>query len=124
MPELFVTYKASKIHYTVTTMDERGRLASRSPLRALGWEPSWSIGLIAVKNLIVVNRKARSQAHIDRQGFLRLPASIRHRCRLIPGGQLLVVACPDDDRIVVCPAPVLDEVLRDRFEFLDNVVSS
>ncbi|MCP3803471.1 AbrB/MazE/SpoVT family DNA-binding domain-containing protein [Allokutzneria sp. A3M-2-11 16] len=39
---------------------------------------------------------------MTKQGHLRLPASVRHCCGLVPGDRVLLVADPDQNVLVVC----------------------
>jgi hypothetical protein len=99
-------------HYVVTAIDVWGRLADRSPLRTLQWRPGLSVAMSVVHGVVVViaSRRATQQA-ITRQGHLRLPASVRHLCRLAAGDRLLVVACPDRDLLVVYTMAALDAMV-------------
>src|SRR5262249_1283139 len=68
------------LYYTVTPVDARGRLADRSPIRALGWQPGQPITITLLQQAIVVTAQAGAADAITGQGHLRLPARIRHRC--------------------------------------------
>jgi hypothetical protein len=102
----------SLTHYAVTTMDIWGRLADRSSLRVLQWRPGRPVTISIVDGAVVVaacHRLGRSS--ITRQGHLRLPASVRHQCRLDAGDRLLLVACPDRGLLLAYPTPVLDTMV-------------
>jgi hypothetical protein len=113
-------------HYVVTAVDARGRLADASPVRVLGWAPGCPVTLHIVRGLVVVATRgdARAGGHgglpITRQGHLRLPASVRHACRLHPGSRLLVAAHPDTEVIVAFTTRVLDGVLRAYYQTIST----
>ncbi|MET7402993.1 AbrB/MazE/SpoVT family DNA-binding domain-containing protein [Dactylosporangium sp. NPDC005572] len=88
------------IFCVVTSVDVRGRLADRSPLGVLGWSPGQAVGIRTCIGSIVVAADAGGPYAITRQGHLRLPAPARRALRLAAGDRLLVVAHPDDGRLV------------------------
>lgn len=107
-------------HYAVTAVDARGRLADASPVRKLSWAPGTSVVLHVVRGqVVVVTRSSTPGRHaITRQGHLRLPATVRHTCRLRVGARVLVAAHPDTGVLVVFTTRVLDGVLRACFQSL------
>jgi hypothetical protein len=107
-------------HYAVTAVDARGRLADASPVRKLAWAPGTPVALHVVRGQVVVaTRRSTPGRHaITRQGHLRLPATVRHACRLRTGARVLVAAHPDTGVLVVFTTRVLDGVLRACFQSL------
>jgi hypothetical protein len=99
------------LYYAVTTIDDRGRLADRSPLRILGWLPESSISINVLQGAVIVVTRSRGPGTITRQGHVRLPASVRHSCRLAPGARLLVAACPDHDLLAAYRTSTLEAML-------------
>ncbi|MBE8525762.1 AbrB/MazE/SpoVT family DNA-binding domain-containing protein [Amycolatopsis sp. H6(2020)] len=95
----------------MTTVDSRGRLADRSPLRVLGWPPMLRVSIGAVKGELIIIRRCDGPDTITGQGHVRLPARIRHRCRLEPGGRVLVVSFPTRDVLAVYTDSALDAML-------------
>jgi hypothetical protein len=125
------------VHYAVTAVDARGRLADASPIRAVGWRPGQPITLHVVAGaVIVINRTppdppgrdsrigpsvARmGRTAITQQGHLRLPAPIRHQCRLRSGSRLLVAAHPSSGVLAAFTTRVLDGVLRSYYQSLSD----
>lgn len=100
----------ASLHLVVTTVDGRGRLADRSPLRMLGWTAGQPVAVsLAVSALVIVVRAGGSQA-ITGQGHLRLPVAIRRVCRLETGDRVLVVACPQQGLLAVYPMATVEEM--------------
>lgn len=99
------------LYYTVTPVDTRGRLADRSPIRALGWRPEQPITITVIQQAIVVTAQAGGADSVTRQGHLRLPARIRHACRLSSGDRLLVAAAPTPGVLVVYTVALLESIL-------------
>jgi hypothetical protein len=99
--------------YVVTRMDVSGRLAARSPLRLLGWEPGCSVVLRIADGCVVVSR-SDSGVTVAGQGCLRLPASVRRVFALGAGDQVLMAVDPRNDMVVLYPASMLDSALSPR----------
>lgn len=91
-------------------MDDRGRLADRSALRELAWQPGLPVSFTIVGSVIVVAPHP-GRFMITRQGHVRIPASVRHRCRIQPGDHLMLVVLPGRDQLVIYPASALEAAL-------------
>jgi hypothetical protein len=98
--------------HAVTTIDSRGRLADRSPLRALGWPPLSRVSINSINGELIVVRRCDGPDSVTSQGHLRLPARVRHVCRLERGERLLVAAFPACDLLTVYTGSALDAMLR------------
>jgi hypothetical protein len=99
------------LYFVVTTIDSRGRLADRSPLRVLGWSPDCTINITTVGRAVIVATRSAGPDAVTRQGHLRLPAPVRHACRLDTGARLLVAASPDRDLLAAYPASSVEASL-------------
>ncbi len=99
-------------HYAMTTIDVWGRLSDRSSLRVLQWRPGLPLAMSVVHGaVVVVASQHDGPPAITRQGHLRLPASVRHRCRLDGGHRILLVACPDRGLLVAYTMSALDAMV-------------
>jgi hypothetical protein len=84
------------LYCVVTPIDARSRLADGSPARVLGWAPGHPISITAIPQdggQIIGVRTGGPNA-VTRQGHLRIPAYVRHLCRITTGDRLLVAATP------------------------------
>jgi hypothetical protein len=108
---LSVATSTPSLYYIVTPVDARGRLADRSPIRALGWRPGQPITITVIRQAMVVTSQDGGAESITRQGHLRLPARIRHTCRLNTGDRLLVAAAPTPGVLVVYTVALLESIL-------------
>jgi len=104
--------------YAVTTVDSRGRLADRSPLRVLGWPPLSRVSIDTVRGELIIIRRCDGPDTITGQGHVRLPARIRHLCRLEPCERLLVAAFPTHDVLALYTDAALDAMLLGYHEAL------
>lgn len=108
---LFPPAPEPSFYYALTPIDSRGRLADRSAIRAVGWPPGQPVTISVIREIIVVMSRPDGGESITRQGHLRLPARIRHTCRLVSGARLLIAAAPAKNFIVAYTMPSLEAIL-------------
>lgn len=108
---LLAPMPAPSLYCAVTPIDDRGRLADRSPIRALGWPPGQPTTISVVQETVVVSSGPHGTASITRQGHLRLPAHVRHLCRITPGDRLLIAAAPGPGILAGYTTPSLESIL-------------
>ncbi len=58
--------------------------------------------------VVMVSSRANGTEAIARQGHVRLPARVRHACRLGCGDRLLMAAYPDRDLLLIYTMAALD----------------
>ncbi len=80
-------------------------------LTALRWGPGTRLDIREACGLLVVQATPGGVFVVTKQGHLRLPASVRHCCGLVPGDRVLLVADPGQEVLVVHPPASLDELL-------------
>ena len=97
--------------YLTTTVDARGRLANRAPMRELGWHPGSSVSFRITEGAVILVARSGGGHSITRQGHLRLPPTLCHRYRLVSGARLFVVAIPDHDLIEIYSPVAVDAML-------------
>lgn len=102
------------LYCVVTPIDDRGRLADRSPIHAVGWSPGQPVTISVTHQTIVIVRPGGPEL-ITRQGHLRLPARIRHMCRMTAGDRVLVVVA-SSGLIVVYPMAPFGVILLQHHE--------
>ncbi|HEY6798513.1 MAG TPA: AbrB/MazE/SpoVT family DNA-binding domain-containing protein [Kineosporiaceae bacterium] len=85
------------------TMDCNGRLADATVIAALGWGIGARLDIRVREGLVIVSAAVDAVFTITRAGHLRLPAPVRHRCGLVAGDRLLLVADPDAGTLLVYP---------------------
>lgn len=108
---LFSPLPAPSLYCVITPVDNRGRLADRSPIRAMKWQPRQSLTIFAAPGMAVIVAQPNGVECITVRGHLRLPANVRHLCRIAPGDRVLGVAAPENDLIVVYTMPLLESIL-------------
>jgi hypothetical protein len=84
------------------------------PSHALGWgAASWLAIYVFGEGVVVFARPGGTHA-LGARGHLRLPASMRHACRVGAGDRLLLVALVGHGLLLVHTMPTLELQLRDR----------
>ena len=101
--------------YAVVALDDRGRIAARALLQRLTWVPGTTVAIREVSDLAVMTPDPSGAAAVSPQGHLRLPATLRHRCRLVAGTQLLLVADTTVGRLVIHPQAAVDAMVAARY---------
>jgi hypothetical protein len=92
-------------------MDRRGRLADRSPIRAAGWPPGQPVTISASWDPSLVIIQAGGLDTITRDGHLRLPARIRHACKLSAGDRLFVAVTAAPPVVAVYPMATIGTII-------------
>lgn len=119
MAQLLDAGRASSAYYALTVVDARGRLADRSALRALGWEPRHRITLGLRPGVVLVQSHPDGAQMITGQGHLRFPVTVRRGCGLAAGDHLLLAAHPKQELLVAYTMATLDRMILD-YHTLEN----
>jgi hypothetical protein len=91
-------------------LDDRRRIADRAVVRVLGWAP----GTLAIREshgLVLVEADRHGVFAVTGAGHVRLPAAVRHWCRLAAGDRVLLVAEPIRGLLIVHPPAALDAMI-------------
>ena len=84
-------------------LDCNGRIGDRTPLHAPGWAPGARVHITGARQLATVRACADGSSRVGPQGYVRLPASVRHVCGLRPGDRVVLAADPDRQKLRVYP---------------------
>lgn len=104
----------------VTTSDRAGRLADRSVLQLVDWNPHDKVRFVLQGDVITVTAAASSATSITTQGHLRIPLAIRRRCRIDAGTRLLIATRPDTRTLAICTMSAVQEMLLARLTAADQ----
>jgi hypothetical protein len=106
-----VPVRTSRLVYGLAAVDDRGRVADRVVLRALGWRPGQRLTIAETGGVLTVHIDPAGDFQVTNQGHLRIPAALRHRCGLSAGHRVLLAADPDRSRLSIYPPAALDHAL-------------
>jgi len=110
LPSL-IPRRTAAIVYGLSTLDDRGRLADRTIMQALGWTAGLGLDITETRGLLVIHSQEYGGFHVTGQGYLRVPAPLRHRCGLQTGDPVLLAADPRQGQLVVYPPAALDALI-------------
>jgi hypothetical protein len=110
VPRLAVSRLRSTV-YRLAAVDDRGRIAGHAVVRALGWGSGTRLDVHESCGLVLVRADQQGVFSVTNQGHLRLPATVRHWCGLVPGDRVLLAANPDRGLLVVYPPVALDAMV-------------
>lgn len=114
VPRLQVVSSACAVSFRTTTVDDRGRVGVLAPLRELGWTTGSVLSYRFVDGVIAVSPSPPGGYRIGRRGYLRIPAPLRHRCRLAPGSRVLVVVHRRVALLEIHPSASVESMLHHR----------
>lgn len=102
LPDLAAAPDAASVVYRIAAVDERGRIAERSVVRALGWCPGQrlQVGLFSTATLVLRPDPAGLFA-LARRGHIPLPIAARRWCHLQAADRGLLAATPEHDLLVL-----------------------
>jgi hypothetical protein len=103
--------RTSAVVYGAAAVDDRGRVADRVVLRALGWPAGHRLDIRESGGTLAVVPDPAGGHQITGQGYLRIPAEMRHCCGLITGDRVLLAADPDRSYLAIYPPAALDKAL-------------
>jgi hypothetical protein len=111
LPRMAPARCADRMQYAVSAVGANGRLGDRAVVRGLGWSARQRLDIREDHALIIVTADPQGGFQVSAQGFLLLPALVRHWCRLQAGDRVLVVADLDADRLVIHPPAALTSMI-------------
>lgn len=111
-----VAPRASGVVYGMAAVDCRGRVADRTVLGALCWAPGARLDIREAGGLVLVRRDDHGVFSVTKQGHLRLPATVRRGCGVVPGDRVLLAADPRRELIIIYPPVALDDLLAQRHD--------
>ena len=73
-------------------IDASGRVADRTVTRALGWHGGDRLTLTASAGVVTARRDPDGLVTLPPRHYIAIPATLRHRCGLLPGDPVLLAA--------------------------------
>ncbi|MGW1680066.1 hypothetical protein [Saccharopolyspora sp. NPDC002376] len=98
--------------YRIAAIDERGRVAERSVIHALGWGPGERLQFGLISNTaIAVQPDSGGVFSLARRSHLPIPVTARRWCGLQAGDRVLLATAPDHGVLVVYTMSALDTMV-------------
>jgi len=97
--------------YGLARVDRSGRVADRTVTGALGWRGGDRLTLTADAGVVVIRRDPAGLVTLPPRSCVPIPATLRHRCGLLPGDPVLLTAVPAEDTLTAYSLAVVDQAL-------------
>jgi len=110
LPSL-IPRRTTALVYGLSALDDRGRVADRVIMQALGWSAGLGLDIGETDGRLVIRPRGDGVFHVTGRGHLRVPAALRHRCGLEPGDRVLLAADPRQRQLVAYPPAALDALI-------------
>ncbi|MCI0688888.1 MAG: hypothetical protein L0Y54_16900, partial [Sporichthyaceae bacterium] len=107
-----VTRRARATVYGLAGVDDRGRVADRTLIRALGWTEHTRLDLRVDTGRVVITAVTDGRHGLAGRDRVPLPARVRRGCGIEPGDRVLLAAEPADGVLTVHPLASLDAMLN------------
>jgi hypothetical protein len=115
-PEL-VPALAADVVYGLGRIDASGRVADRTVTGALGWCGGDRLTLTASAGVVTARRDPHGPAALPPRHSIVIPATLRHRCGLLPGDPVLLAARPMEGTLTGYSLAVVDRALAAHISF-------
>jgi hypothetical protein len=113
LAELPALPRSGSLRYGMGRVDSGGRVSNGLIVAVLGWGAGDRLHLALVGGSVVMHRDPTGAFRLGRKPYVVVPASVRHRSGLGAGAQVLLVADPNYDLLVVHPESALDSMISD-----------
>ncbi len=101
----------SAMYYSVTPVNDRGRLADRSALRVMQWSALQKLEFEVVPGIVIVSKVTSGRWAVTSHGHLHLPSSIRLAAGIGSPGRVLMAAETRGSRLFIFTMDKLDNAL-------------
>ena len=108
---------AADVVYGLGRIDASGRVADRTVTCALGWHGGDRLTLTASAGVVTARRDPDGLAILPPRHYIVIPATLRHRCGLLPGDPVLLAARPAEDTLTAYSLAVVDQALAAHIPF-------
>jgi AbrB family looped-hinge helix DNA binding protein len=98
--------------YGMSRIDASGRLTCQAVSHVLNWQPGDRLTLTADSGVVVSRRDPHGMVTVPARYSVVIPASLRRRCGLRPGDQVLLAAAPGQDTLIAYTFAVVNQALR------------
>jgi bifunctional DNA-binding transcriptional regulator/antitoxin component of YhaV-PrlF toxin-antitoxin module len=111
LPGLERVERGDHLSFYAATVDVRGRVGVRTPLRELGWAAGTEVGFRLLDGALLA-LVAPGGRRVDGQGFLRIPGALRRRCSLLAGDRVLLVVDDKERALRIYSSATVGAMLR------------
>lgn len=103
--------RLTNVLYRMASVDDRGPVADRQVIAAVGWNAGTRLRIRKHDGLLVVTTEPHGVLHLTKQGYLRLPADARRAASVSSGDRVLLTAHLERRTMTVFPPAALDSLV-------------
>ena len=98
--------------YGIARVDASGRICERAVITALGWADGDRLTLTDGAGVVTARRDPGGMVTLPASAYITIPATLRRRCGLQAGDQVLLAALPAEDALAAYCLAVVDQAIR------------
>lgn len=103
--------RTSRVAFSVGAIDRGGRVAARATVSAVDWQPGTRLSAQVLQGSLVLRPDVGGPVQVVSDGYLRVPAQLRHRCGLETGDRVLLTATTGENSVIIHSPNATDELL-------------
>jgi bifunctional DNA-binding transcriptional regulator/antitoxin component of YhaV-PrlF toxin-antitoxin module len=103
--------RAGVLRYAMARVDVWGVVSNRALIEELGWRGGDRLHVTVLAGSVVVQRHSSGAFAMPTKPYVLLPATVRHHSGLGRGAQVLLVADPEQDALVIHPLAAVDAMI-------------
>jgi bifunctional DNA-binding transcriptional regulator/antitoxin component of YhaV-PrlF toxin-antitoxin module len=103
--------RAGLLRYAMARLDVWGVVSNRATIDGLGWRGGDRLHITVVACSVVVQRHSSGAFVMPNRPYVAVPATVRHHSGLGSGAQVLLVADPEQDALVIHPLSAVDAMI-------------
>ncbi|MGW0891560.1 hypothetical protein [Saccharopolyspora sp. NPDC002578] len=114
VPELAAVRSGSSGVYRIAAVDERGRIADRAVVQALGWSAGQRVRFdLLSATALLVRPEAAGLFGLTRRGHIPLPVPVRRWCGVQAGDRVLLAASVQRGLLAVYTMAALESMINE-----------
>ncbi|MGW0894305.1 hypothetical protein [Saccharopolyspora sp. NPDC002578] len=114
VPDLAAVRSGSPTVYRIAAVDERGRIAERAVIQALGWSPGQRVRFdLLSATALVVRPEAAGLFGLTRRGHIPLPVPVRRWCGVQAGDRVLLAASVQRGLLAIYTMSALESMINE-----------
>jgi hypothetical protein len=94
LPDLSDQIDDAAVRCATVRIDQSGRIKNKALAQVLLWSPGEELGISLVNDCLALRPASNGPLTLGHDHTLLIPATVRRRCRIAVGQQLLLVAFP------------------------------
>jgi hypothetical protein len=112
------------ILYTISAMDDHGRLSDKQISTALAWKANQRLTMTTSQDSVTVRTDPDGVFQVPRRALVQIPAPIRQWLNLLPGDRLFLAALPRRQVLIVHTLTAVDAMMLHRHGLIPDATGT